>query len=243
LGFRSVYICTMIQIKYKNWDVIYSGDQLPNNLIDDVIGLKNLNIIKQLKNNQRSRVLLIEILGKKHILKIPKEKNRRKWIRFTTLYRKGESFRALLAMEKLNKKGVKTNTPVLAIERKVFGMVVDSRYVFEYLEGEVCTKAQYEGIVNKLDQMHANNLLHGDPLIDNFLFDGKEVLIIDAIAREPLFGKISKAVELLYLAHSANGIDRYFGSIKNSFPYKVAKRYNDLYWRWRDIKKKVRRKK
>ncbi len=233
----------MIEEKYKEWNVLYTGDKYLYDYIDNIINFKDLHILKELKNNKRSLVVLVTHLGKKFILKSPLEKNRRKWIRFTTLFRNGESFKTILNMEKLNNMGIKTNKPVMAAEKRVFGMVFDSWILFEYEEGERCTEENYALAVKKLKEIHAKNILHGDPQIRNFLYNGKEVITIDCNPKRILLGKISKAYEYIYLEKSAKGIDKHFNFSKDTLSYKIAQKYSDLYWSWRRLKKKIRRKK
>ena len=47
------------------------------------------SVMKTLKDDQRSLVQLIRINGKRYIYKIPREKNRRKWQRFISIFRGG----------------------------------------------------------------------------------------------------------------------------------------------------------
>ena len=233
----------MIKEKYEEWNVLYTGEKYLYDFIDNIIYSKNLIILKELKNDQRSLVLLVTLMGKKLILKSPLEKNRRKWIRFTTLFRNGEAFKTILNMEKLNNVGIRTNNPVMAIEKRVFGMVSDSWILFEYEEGERCTKKNYALVVNKLKEIHAKNMLHGDAQIRNFLYNGKEVVTIDCNPKRIWLGNISKAYEHIYLEKSAEGIDKHFDFSKCPFSYKIAQKYSDLYWSWRRLKRKIRRKK
>ncbi|ODS37833.1 MAG: hypothetical protein A7316_08965 [Candidatus Altiarchaeales archaeon WOR_SM1_86-2] len=233
----------MIKEKYKEWNVLYTGEKYLYDFIDNIIYSKNLLILKELKNDQRSLVLLVTHMGKKLILKSPLEKNRRKWIRFTTLFRNGEAFKAILNMERLNNVGIRTNNPVMAIEKRVFGMVSDSWILFEYEEGEPCAEEHYALAVQKLKEIHAKNMLHGDAQIRNFLYNGKEVITIDCNPKRIWLGNISKAYEYIYLEKSAEGIDEHFDFSRSSFSYKIAQKYSDLYWSWRRLKRKIRRKK
>ncbi len=232
----------MIQEKYKSWNVLYNGDKRLLDYIDNIINYKDIDLIKEVKNNKRSLVLIVQYIDQALILKSPKEKNTRKWIRFTTLFRKGESFKSILNMEKLNNIGIKTNIPLMAIEKRVLGMVVDSWILYKYEEGDRCDESNYFKVVEKLKEIHTKNILHGDPQIRNFLYNGKEIITIDCNPRKVLLGNVSKVYEYLYLEKSAKGIDKYFDLSKGRLSYKIAKKYSDLYWAWRRFKKKIRRK-
>ena len=54
---------------------------------------KNYKTIKILKDDKRSLVEIIEINEGKFVLKIPREKNNRKWQRFVNIFRGSDSFR------------------------------------------------------------------------------------------------------------------------------------------------------
>jgi len=233
----------MLIERYKEWNVLNAGDKYMNDYIDDIINIKNINILKELKNNKRSLVLLVNYMGKKYVLKSPREKNRRKWIRFATLFRKGEAFKTIINMEKLNNMGIKTNIPVMAIEKRVFGMVFDSWIVYEYFDSQQCKENTFSLVVQQLKKIHSKNMLHGDPQIKNFLYDGNEVITIDCNPKRIRFGEISKAFEYLYLEKSAPGIAKYFDISTETMSYKIAQKYSDLYWSWRRFKKKIRKKK
>ena len=232
----------MIQDKYKGWNVLYNGDKRLLDYLDNIINYKDINIIKEVKNNKRSLVLLIHYLGKQIILKSPREKNLRKWIRFTTLFRKGEAFKSILNMKKLNNMGIRTNIPLMAIEKRVLGMVFDSWILYEYEEGDRCDENNYFKVVEKLKEIHAKNILHGDPQIRNFLYNGKEIITIDCNPKRVLLGNVSKVYEFLYLEESAEDINKYFNLSKDMLSYKIARKYSEIYWVWRKFKKKHRRK-
>jgi heptose II phosphotransferase len=232
----------MIQTTYKGWNVLCCGNNIDRHLIDCVIHQSGLDIIECLKSNQRSLVQLISYNDNRWVLKTPREKNRRKWIRFTTWLRKGEAFRTLLNLERLKRIGIQSNRPVLAVEKRRFGMVVDSRMVYTFCEGTPCNEAHYELVVKALSKMHAQNTLHGDPQIRNFIFNGEEILTIDSNPKRTWLGKISTCYELLYLEKSAPGISKYFEIRTRSFPFQIAKTYIDLYWWWRGFKKRLRKK-
>jgi lipopolysaccharide heptosyltransferase II len=196
-----------------------------------------------LKDNQRSRVLIVDCNGRRAVFKIPREKNTRKWIRFTTLYRQGEAFKTIRSLEKLARMGIRTNVPMAAAEKRRFGMVVDSWMLYAYSEGRVCREADYPLVVEKVEQIHKKRILHGDAQINNFLIQNGRVFTIDCNPRKPLFGDISRYVEYFYLKRSAPGIEKYFNPAVKSFSYRIAEMYSRAYWHWRDFKKKKRQRK
>jgi len=233
----------MIKTTYKGWRILFNGDEALYGLIDDIINHRlQGHVIEELKNNSRSLVFLIAFRGQKAVLKQPREKNTRKWIQFTTLYRRGEAFKAIHNLEKLQKLGFDANKPFMAMEKRWMGMVVDSWMLYEFKIGKACDKAHYPSIVGKLKALHDQNLLHGDAHVENFLTTDQGVITIDARLKRPVFGAASKYYEFLYLKQSAPGIEKYFHLPSNTLAYRLAQIYSNLYWSWRASKKKRRQK-
>lgn len=96
-----------------------------------------------LKSNQRSIVKKFSFHNQLYIFKIPLEKNQRKWIRFTTLYRKSEAERSLDTMQQLLNMGFHTTKPVLAFLKTQHSMITDSFTIYEYLTAKPVDKTPY----------------------------------------------------------------------------------------------------
>ena len=233
----------MIKTTHKGWRLLVFGDKTLYPLVDDIIENKLQGyLIKELKNNSRSRVLLIDLQGQKAVLKSPREKNTNKWIRFTTLYRRGEAFKVVRYLDKLIRRGFHTNKPLLAMEKRRFGMVVDSWILYKFKPGKTCDDSHYPSIVKTLNSFHEKNLLHGDPHVDNFMTTDQGIFTLDAKPKKPILGAISKYYEFLYLKKSAPDIEKHFNLPQNRLAYKIAHTYSSIYWLWRKSKKRRRQK-
>lgn len=185
-----------------------------------------------LKEHHRSLVYLIEIEGRAYVLKIPKEKNERWWIRFTTLFRDGEAFKNIKGMLTYQQLGLHTTTPVIAAEKRTAGMVTDSWLLYEFLDGKVCLghEEYYSMVVNELKLIHSKGYLHGDPQIRNFLHKNGRIYVIDSNPKRTGVFNFGKAYEFAYLRKSAPGIEKYFGAINDWWLYRLAY-YYDIYER------------
>lgn len=215
------------------------------NLFDKVQN-NDFEIIDTLKDDYRSQVYRIRLSELDLVLKIPNEKNTRKWIRFLTWFRMGEAFKNVAGMNKLTQLGIDTIQPLIAAERRSFGMVVDSWLVYEYLDGNSCLNKEehYPKVVEKLKAMHQKNILHGDAQIRNFMYANDTVYVIDSNPKSAGIFGFSKAYEFAYLRKSAPGIEAHFGNINESKMYRFAFSY-DIYdrklARWRKrVKKSIR---
>jgi len=230
-------------LKRDDWRLL---SHKPESGIFDDIQNQSYQVTGVLKDDYRSKVYRIHLLERDYVLKIPNEKNTRPWIRFLTWFRLGEAFKNIRGMIKLDQLGIATTTPVLAAEKRSFGMVVDYWLVYEYLDGKSCLDEEeyYPAVVDKLREMHTKGILHGDAQIRNFMHSKEKVYVIDSNPKSTGIFEFSKAYEFAYLRKSAPGIDRFFGEISNSFWYKWSIQY-DIYdrklARWRKrVKKSIR---
>ncbi|UII28818.1 hypothetical protein LVD15_10445 [Fulvivirga maritima] len=217
--------------KKKKWNILCQPEDL--HLFKE-IQKKRYKKRGTLKKNHRSKVRVVKIGDQKYVLKIPREKNKKKWIRFTTLFRDGEAFKNIKGMLTYQKIGIPSTKPVMAAEKRQKGMVVDSWLLYEYLDGQPCLDNEplYPRVIDKLQQIHNKGYLHGDSQIRNFLYEAEEdeVYVIDSNPKPAGLFNFSKAYEFAYLRKSAPGIEKYFGAINDWWLYKLAY-YYDIYER------------
>jgi len=208
---------------------------LPNEL-EDIEGTaifnkilsKDYEVLTVLKNDHRSKVEKIKIDGKHLVLKVPKEKNTKSWIRFLTWFRSGEAFKNIDGMMKLWDKGIKTTVPLMAAEKRTNGMVTNSWLLYEYLKGNSCLNQPetYNKVVEKLRELHSKGLLHGDPQIRNFMVTQDDIYVIDANPKRTGLIGFDRAFEFAYLKRSQPEIEGYFGEIKDWWLFKFARWYD-----------------
>lgn len=185
---------------------------------------KDYKIKKVLKKDQRSEVYLIDILGKEYVYKVPLEKNRRKWQRFLSIFRGGESEREYKSYLKVLENGFKGPRPVMYCEEKKCLMTVDSFFISEYLEGKEGTLNELEIVSKELEKIHKKGYLHGDSQLSNFIIKDDEVYLIDAKLKKNIYFKPGEVYEFIYLEESCHKeIDVYK---KKGISYFLAKTLN-----------------
>ncbi len=230
--------------KYNEWRLLVpSGTSKEEaQALFDSIDSSKYKLVSTLKANQRSKVSLINFNSQQLVLKIPVEKNDRIWIRLMSLFRSGEAFKNLLGMGILNDNGIKTTIPVLAAEKRVFGVVINSWLIYHYIDGKPCLNEEqnYPDIVNTLKEIHSKKLLHGDPQIRNFIEKNGDIYAIDSNPKKPGITGFDFAYEWVYLRKSAPGIERFFGEVINSFWYKSAFKFDVVNKTTSQIKHRIR---
>ena len=197
---------------------------------------KEYEIIKVLKDDKRSLVEIIEINQGKFVLKIPKEKNNRKWQRLINVFRGSESLRNYKTMEKLEKMGINSTKAVFAAERRT-PFVKDSFLIMEILEGEGILKKDYSKVISGLNDIHLKGYLHGDSQIQNFMKKDDTIYMIDLKLQKNIYGSIGRMYEFIYLQESCPEIECYYGDIFKSLSFKLA-----LFWnKWLHLHGKIRK--
>ena len=205
--------------QYLNYTIYYFVPwEKAKRSIDAVLN-KTYQEIKTFKESSRSIVHLIHLDDYRLILKTPVEKNRNRWIQLTTIIRKSEAFQSCISMLKLQEIGIETNKPLVAVEKKKMGMVVDSWYLSVFVNGCPCKEDHYKEIVETLQKIHQSGYLHGDAHLKNFLTGGNGIQVIDT-SLSKAWSSVQKNMELVYLEKSVPVISQYFNT--NSLSYKLA---------------------
>ena len=232
----------MKRLNHKGWRLLYDSnvDERQASLLFEAVQSSDYQKIDSLKENHRSHVKRIKISSYDLVLKVPTEKNKRPWIRFVSLFRQGEAFKNVMAMNTLLKSGILTTRPLLAAEYRNKGMVTDSWLLYEYLDAKSCLDRPetFPDVVNTLARVHSNNLLHGDSQIRNFLSSNSNIYVIDANPQRPLFAPFSKAFEWAYLCRSQPKIEAYYGVHGQGMWYRLAKWYDTTERKWKRWKRR-----
>ena len=195
-------------------------------------------VIKLLKNDQRSRVELIEYEKEKLVLKTPLEKDRRQWQRILSVFRGSSSKREYENCNKILSEGFLGAEPVLVIEKKKGPFVTESSFVSGFIEGQEGNFQNLKEIGEELDKIHQAGYLHGDSQLVNFMVSDEGVYLIDCKLKKNIFGKFGNRYEFIYLEESCpENIDIYE---KNDIYYAGARLLNIyLHW-WGRTRKKLK---
>ncbi|ADO81936.1 lipopolysaccharide core heptose(II) kinase RfaY [Ilyobacter polytropus] len=204
----------------------------------EVILQGDYKVIKVLKNDQRSRVKLIEYEQEKLVLKIPLEKNRRRWQRFLSAFRGSSSKREYENCLKILSEGFLGAKPVLVIDKKIGPFVKESCFVSNFIEGQEGNFQHLKEIGEELNKIHNAGYLHGDSQLVNFMVSNEEIYLIDCKLQKNIFGKFGSRYEFIYLEESCpKKIDIYR---KDDLYYRGAKLLNSyLHW-WGRTRKKLK---
>lgn len=130
------------------------------------------------------------------VLKIPHDRNHRRWERFLTLFRPGESVRQYQNMEKLETLGLNGPLSILAAERRQAGVVTDSFYIYSFIEGREGVWADLPLIVDTLVPLYQKGYRRNDPRVANHIINDRGVYLIDFRVTHPVpFNRLRCAME------------------------------------------------
>lgn len=212
--------------------------EIGKTMVDAVIQ-KTYQEAKALKESPRSMVHLINLSDDTLILKVPVEKNRRKWIQFTTLVRKSDALQSCLSMLRLQRMGIETNKPFVVVEKKKMGMVIHSWYLCSFVNGDSCDEAHHKDVVEVLQKIHNAGYLHGDPHLKNFLVKENGIQVIDT-KLSAVWNFAQKNLELAYLEKSIPSISQYFKTTTLNYKFARFILY-DIQGRFKSVKKQIRK--
>ncbi len=210
--------------------------------------MNSFSVQEILKNDNRSLVVLVKHYNNKYILKIPREKNRRKWIQLTTLYRNSEVKKNFLNLLKLRKLDFTSNLPLLYGEKRRKGRVVDSFILYSYLAGEKISTAFYPKLFTEIRKLHEKGYLHGDFHSSNFLVTNGQISFLDTAFRVNILGKLGCCYEMIYFERNNRtdsellGVHRQF--VKDNYGKRclfLASCWYDWLSVWRSIKRLLRK--
>lgn len=234
---------SIITLDHHSKLLCYQDKEFCKQLYEHVLSLDESHF-NTLKSNQRSIVKKFTFHDKAYIFKIPLEKNQRKWIRFTTLYRKSEAEKSLDTMQQLIKLGFHTTTPVLAFLKNHHGMITDSFTIYEYLNAQPVEEHHLPQIINTLHNLHQKSYIHNDPHTDNFLQNNKQLYLIDAnIKKIFILKRLRFAFEFVYLSQMNPESKILLSQESQSIYFKIATLYFHYLKLWRKVKKQIRRQK
>jgi heptose II phosphotransferase len=203
---------------------------------------------KTLKDDKRSFVRLGEINGTQVVAKQPRDKNRRKWSRLLSLVRDGEAYKSAKTLVEFEALGIPSLTPLAVLEKRRYGMIMDSWIIYQYREGNPVELEQIDQVLALLKTLHQSGYRHDDPNLLNFLMGkDQQVFLIDCKGR-PRIGRFSDYYDYFLLSDRNSNIDdnlieQRVDFDKSSFSYRLAKWYRNYKQFRSTLKNRIRNKK
>ncbi|WP_319201695.1 lipopolysaccharide biosynthesis protein [uncultured Ilyobacter sp.] len=175
-----------IEKEYKGYKLFFYDSEIENIL--KKIADNDIEIKEEFKNTLRNYVVKINYYGKDYVMKSPRNEFRIPQRKFFTLFKSGEVVETLKNINILKEKGLDIFAmPLGAIVNRKYGMIEESRIIFEMADGEAVLKNKHMA-VEATKEMHKYGVYHGDCNPSNFIITKEGVKVIDTQAKKMCFG-------------------------------------------------------
>ena len=241
----------LVGIRSEGWNLLCAPGHLPlapelQRWVEErVRGSKrptatSVRTVEVLRDDYRSLVALLELGGRRIVAKSPRLKNRSRWMRVLSLFRRAEAADTVRRLWELRRRDVPLPEPILAMERRSAGRVVDSWLFYLYAEGSAAGAGQIPQVVRALESLHQAGWVHGDPHPQNFIWDGSSIHMIDCRPKRARLGAVSRCYDFVLLESGREGVVPHLPVSTTSTAYRLALLYDRWIKGWRRAKKSLR---
>jgi len=184
--------------KLREWHFVSDRGETESRKILQAVLEGDLIYKEVYRDNWRTLSAHVLIGQESLLLKIPRARNGRRWERFLSLFRGSDAVRNFRHLKKMGEMGLGAPVPVLAGERREYGVVTDSFVCYRFVEGRRPEPQDAPDVLEALRQLHHKGYLRNDAQLANFLIrkDGGVVFIDFRLKHPRFFPALQKAREL-----------------------------------------------
>jgi len=215
--------------------------------IPELLDTFSSTLVTPLKDNHRSLVVHGQLANRQMVAKQPRDKNRRLWARLLSYIEPSEAAQTLSTLERFHELGIASVQPLFVLEKRTFGVVVDSWLCYEFRDGVKSQEAELSRIIEMLKSIHQAGFCHKDPHLGNFMIDpNNEMFVLDSRGRRRV-GNLSDANDFFLLKKINKNLTDFevseLGHLDTqSIGYKLAALYNTIKSARSAIKARLRKK-
>ncbi len=191
----------------ENYRLVTTWSQDDANKLAAAVLENQLDIDPVFRDNRATFCAAFHYANLRMVLKVPKARNARYGERILTLFRPSESFRIFNSHMQLQQHDFTVPTPVLAAEKRKWGVVTDSFVIYEYLDGDIADETNAQEVLHVLLQLHEMGYTRNDPKLPNFIIGETGVGLIDFKLKRPRFlARLRMNLELVRFLHSCRNV-------------------------------------
>ncbi len=232
-----------IVFSYRGYRIVSSQDNQAARMLVDRVLSDEIETLEIYRDNRNSFTAKCAFGSREAVIKIPRGKNRKRMARFFTLLRSSEPIRRYKDMNTLRRLGINGPMPVLAAEKRFFGMVVDSFLIYWFIEGRVPESGDERAVLEEVRRLHRMGYTRKDSKPENFLVAGRDAYLIDFKLKRPaLFKKTRINMELAWLVRRMPDAFNHIGKHeRGSFLFRFGSLLDKVFLIARTWRKKARR--
>ncbi len=233
-------------LKFADWLVFtnpFVNDRSESGWINRIEHLNAL-IAKpdlQFKEDHRSKVCLFSFDGVRYIGKEFTLQKTWFWFKFTSLLFRSLGEVAWFNSLELISDGIPVPEPELLMQRIRWGMVVESRMIYRFVDGKLLTTEDGSDIVEFVRKMHSAGWIHRDPHPANFIRTEKGVVMIDPIRARRSKCAFFHAYDAVLVARDIPNVRKFYGIKVFGLWYSLARIRHRMMGLYRKIKYFLRR--
>lgn len=229
---------------YKEHEIISTLLKEEAMKLFDSLMEKHYTITDNFKDNRKCLVQKIKIDGfDEMVFKIPRSRSKRKWERMVTLVRDSEAFRNHKSMLTLQTLGLRGANPILAAQRRIRGIVLESFFTYSFVEGEAPKEEETPKVLEVMNLLHAQGYTRSDPKLQNFIMHKGEVYFIDFRLKKPrFFSKMERTLNLCKFFQTLPNDKNYMSTHQqNSLFFKAMYQWHRVLMFWRSTRQKIKK--
>jgi heptose II phosphotransferase len=189
----------------------------------------------------RGRVATVDHPAGRLVIKHSFLERTSRWRRILSLFRPAEGVRAFRATRALRLAGVRVPEAVFGLERRRWGLAVDSWHVYRFVDGRAARVEDAEELVRALRALHVRGWVHGDPHLGNFLIRGHDVLLLDCSRVRRSWSPYARAFDFVLLEKCCRGLGGGPLVLPNEGPWtRLARTHSRALVAWRRMKRWLR---
>ncbi len=234
---------TNSRIEHNGFRILSAHDDVyTRRLLEDILS-SHIDIVRVFKDDRRNYVARFRYGEDDLVVKRPRGRSDSWYERILTLFRDGEAFRRFQSMSELIRLGLHGSKPVLAAERRSYGMVVDNLFVYHYTEGVPAGPGNEKQVLAALLALYNHGYTRRDSKPTNFLLSGNRVHFIDyRLSRPVLFRKLRIGKELnRFFRNMPSALEHYDTTRQHTACFRIARFLDTASFRLSKIKKALRR--
>ena len=142
---------------------------------------------------------------------------------------------------RFKQQGIDSLTPIATIEKRYFGLLVDSWLIYQFRNGKIATSKDLPEVIDQLHKLHSLGYRHDDPNFENFIWSAEgKMFLIDCKGR-PRLGLFSDYYDFMLISQRNREInDHHVEAIVNFDRTTIGYRMASFYRGYKTLRSRLK---